>query len=151
MAFFFIPYLRVSKRLRRDLLWASVLLGDGSLWTHVLLQTISVNGRRGSLRWEAHSIDSLPSVSTPANEWITAQTHAGARGGTCRTPRPGPARQAWCDTLIAAMTHRPKYLWKTKHRNESWFALSAWYLAGTICRQIRLGLSLCVKSWFLTL
>lgn len=57
----------------------SVFLEDRSLWTHLgLLQTISVNRRCGSLRWEAHSIDSLPSGSTPANYWITAQTRQAA-------------------------------------------------------------------------
>lgn len=49
---------------------------DMSLWTHLgLLQTIRVNRRCGTLRWEAHSIDNLRSGSTLANYWITTQTH----------------------------------------------------------------------------
>lgn len=71
------PFLAVRRRLqlRGESLRVPVFLEDRSLLTHLgLLQTISVNRWCGCLRWEAHSIDSLPSGSTPANYWISEQT-----------------------------------------------------------------------------
>lgn len=95
-------------QLRGESLWVSVFLEDRSLWTHLgLLQTISVNRRCGSLRWEAHSIDGLPRGSTPANYWITAQTHQAATWGTLLTH--STLSQGTC-TIEQAASDSPRHL-----------------------------------------
>lgn len=80
------PFLVVSSQqqlvVSRRSLRVSVFPEYRSLLIHLrLLQTISVNGRGGCLRWEAHSIYSLPSGSAPANYWISAQTLLAAAAG----------------------------------------------------------------------